>query len=950
MNNKEESKYISLQEATKYCSYSQDYLSLLARTGKLKSVKIGRNWVTTKEWIEEYIERVKEFNNYNRLPKKNLIRVEVKFEEEEISESPSPLSESSEDTSPFQELPKVRQPEQAPLLILAFALVFVLLIAAGIFGKENFKNAFQQIDPYVTAINQEVDEGIVQGWKGIQKGVQGIGGAGDFVFEGAAKSFEESFVTVSRDAYQFSREAVSMFGEITVLGSVGANQLAEVSQEIPKSILESIKNIGQSIGQGTKNMASGISSRLSGLAQFVSQLFKRETLVKVEKEVIPEELEKEIAKLADEIGKLKLRGFPEKGPQGPQGSPGPPGPQGLSGPQGPTGPQGPSGPPGPSGPQGVATLAARFANLSTNTVSIGGNFDSLNIGRGNLTVDSAGSLTTSGSLTVSGTITEGGTSLTSKYIGIPSGSTQGDVLYYSGAAWARLAAGSSGQFLQTQGSGANPVWATVTSGSTLWTDGGTVTYLTAISDDLALGGTDSTAPFFMDVSTGSLALTGSLTGTVLNLTGLTNQIVLDSDGTNTGTLTMASLSASRTWTLPNATGTVITAGNLTDITSVTGLNTQNALQLGPFGSSAGNTGEIRFLELAASGTNYVGFKAPDAITTNVIWTLPAADGTADQVLSTNSSGVLSWATAGGLFTDGGTTTYLTSTTDDLALGGTDSTAPFFMDVSTGNLTLTGDLAVNGGDITSTGALTITPGAGTNFNIALSTTGDFAVNTNQLFVDTSTGRVGIGTASPAFKLDVLGSIRASDAFLFFDGSTQAMASTPSGFSWRVTTASFLQLFNVAGEETNPRGVFFKPDGTKMYIIGLIGDDVNEYNLSTPWDVSTASFLQLFSVSGEETVPTGVFFKPDGTKMYVIGSTGDDVNEYNLSTPWDVLTASFNQLFSVAGEETVPTGLFFKPDGTKMYVIGQSGVDVNEYNLSTPWNVLTASFLQLFSVLG
>lgn len=55
--------YISLREATKYCPYSQEYLSLRARQGKLKAIKIGRNWVTTKEWINEYLRR---FNNIEK--------------------------------------------------------------------------------------------------------------------------------------------------------------------------------------------------------------------------------------------------------------------------------------------------------------------------------------------------------------------------------------------------------------------------------------------------------------------------------------------------------------------------------------------------------------------------------------------------------------------------------------------------------------------------------------------------------------------------------------------------------------------------------------------------------------------------------------------------------------------------------------------------------------------
>jgi hypothetical protein len=42
--------------------------------------------------------------------------------------------------------------------------------------------------------------------------------------------------------------------------------------------------------------------------------------------------------------------------------------------------------------------------------------------------------------------------------------TQGDILYRDGSGLARLGAGTSGQFLKTQGTGANPVWGTVTSG------------------------------------------------------------------------------------------------------------------------------------------------------------------------------------------------------------------------------------------------------------------------------------------------------------------------------------------------------------------------------------------------------------------------------------------------------------------------------------------------------
>jgi hypothetical protein len=72
--------------------------------------------------------------------------------------------------------------------------------------------------------------------------------------------------------------------------------------------------------------------------------------------------------------------------------------------------------------------------------------------------------------------------------------------------------------------------------------------------------------------------------------------------------------------------------------------TTGGMTFNPFGLAVGNTSEQRFVELAANGTNYVGFKAPDQVTADKIWTLPAADGSASQVLTTDGNGVLSWAT------------------------------------------------------------------------------------------------------------------------------------------------------------------------------------------------------------------------------------------------------------------------------------------------------------------
>jgi hypothetical protein len=63
---------------------------------------------------------------------------------------------------------------------------------------------------------------------------------------------------------------------------------------------------------------------------------------------------------------------------------------------------------------------------------------------------------------------------------------------------------------------------------------------------------------------------------------------------------------------------------------------------------------------------------------------------------------------------------------------------------------------------------------------------------------------------------------------------------------------------------------------MVVVGAAG--VNKYVLSSAWDISSASYSQAFSVSSQENDPQALFFKSDGTKMYVLGSGSDTVYQY------------------------------------------------------------------------
>jgi hypothetical protein len=168
-------------------------------------------------------------------------------------------------------------------------------------------------------------------------------------------------------------------------------------------------------------------------------------------------------------------------------------------------------------------------------------------------------------------------------------------------------------------------------------------------------------------------------------------------------------------------------------------------------------------------------------------------------------------------------------------------------------------------------------------------------------------------------------------------------TISGSTYNLSAASSDGIsYNSGSEASNTSSVVFGDSGTKMYTIGKTSDRVYQYGLSDAWDLNTASYSdKFFSVSSQTTDPIGMFFKSDGTKMYVV-SESNFVYEYNLSSPWYVNTASYSTSTSVSETAYTAISLFFKPDGTEMYVSAQSGNYVYQYSLSTAWSISTASF--------
>ncbi|ABK77341.1 hypothetical protein CENSYa_0708 [Cenarchaeum symbiosum A] len=178
-------------------------------------------------------------------------------------------------------------------------------------------------------------------------------------------------------------------------------------------------------------------------------------------------------------------------------------------------------------------------------------------------------------------------------------------------------------------------------------------------------------------------------------------------------------------------------------------------------------------------------------------------------------------------------------------------------------------------------------------------------------------------------------------------------------------------DVSVQESNPSGVAFSADGTRMFVTGsgARNADIHEYSLDGPYDVSSATFVQSAPAfvlrngsEGFELLPlrimrdTGtlisedsaqdVDFSANGRKMYVVGIRSGFLYQYALDSAYAINTARLEEAynvsqlhgdsFTVRGERS-PTSIVFNPAGTVMLVTGRDSNDVHEYFLDEPFNL-------------
>lgn len=281
--------------------------------------------------------------------------------------------------------------------------------------------------------------------------------------------------------------------------------------------------------------------------------------------------------------------------------------------------------------------------------------------------------------------------------------------------------------------------------------------------------------------------------------------------------------------------------------------------------------------------------------------------------------------------------------------------------STG-LSVTGNTSVNGtftalsganinGNTTITGNLTA---SGTVSSPEYSVTGTDGVISSTTDIRTwfisTTNTFAVGTTPHDLFFKPDGSIM----YLVFGGSIDAVRAYPLSTPWDITTASAFTSKSVSSLDGEARGLYFSPDGTNMFVCGITTANIGKYTipLSAAWNISQASTnavqtINLATVIGDAAVsaPVAIDFNPDGSRMFVVSDDATNrVYELDLNPPWDLSSAVYNGV-STSALDVTPASLSINKDGTRMFLLGGgTATDViKEVRLNTPWSLSSVTFV-------
>jgi len=149
----------------------------------------------------------------------------------------------------------------------------------------------------------------------------------------------------------------------------------------------------------------------------------------------------------------------------------------------------------------------------------------------------------------------------------------------------------------------------------------------------------------------------------------------------------------------------------------------------------------------------------------------------------------------------------------------------------------------------------------------------------------------------------------------------------------------RTLDVSTEDNKPQGLTFKPDGSRMFIVGLESATIYQYDLGILFDVETATVSNTFDVSAIDPTPQNIAFKTDGTALFLVGGTSNKIHEFTPSTAFDIGIMSFTRETGFNVDDTDIRGVAFTPDGLRMFVVGNQNDKIYQYTLGTAWDITT-----------
>jgi len=156
-------------------------------------------------------------------------------------------------------------------------------------------------------------------------------------------------------------------------------------------------------------------------------------------------------------------------------------------------------------------------------------------------------------------------------------------------------------------------------------------------------------------------------------------------------------------------------------------------------------------------------------------------------------------------------------------------------------------------------------------------------------------------------------------------------------------------DVTDRSMNENCFTFKPDGLKMFVLGEWDDgswppQVTVYNLSTPFDVSTAVYDsgEFVLLTGDGYSARGIAISPDGLTMYKTDYVSNYIQEWALSVAWDISTATYTQQFDLSGLLANTYGLHVSPDGKQIFIIDRNAGLIHRYSTTNAWSLTGMAF--------